>query len=256
MFNNRPQCGSDLRDCGSRLTRLFLPRFNEFGPALRAADPFRGSRGVGISCFRNQQRPETGLSHARAMPALLELGLGADVDRGHGRISRGSGTLAFDPDSASFGTDQLPQRDRAPVDQARLQSGGVPRGAARQGGAQALAAGVRARARLYRDRQGSEGPSGRAFCPEESLLLLKPTLAVAHGGGKKLEAGSAAYSLLRRWLEQGAPGPSPDDPPVVGLKSCPAIAGSSRGRNSGSRPGPLQRRLDPRRYRPRRSTTA
>ena len=46
------------------------------------------------------------------------------------------------------------------------------------------------------------------FAPEESLLLLKPTLAVAHGGGKRMEAGSPAYRLLTLWLENGAPGPS------------------------------------------------
>ncbi len=41
------------------------------------------------------------------------------------------------------------------------------------------------------------------FAPEESLLLLKPTLAVAHGGGKRMEVGSPAYRLLTLWLEEG-----------------------------------------------------
>ncbi len=50
------------------------------------------------------------------------------------------------------------------------------------------------------------------FAPEESLILLKPTLAVAHGGGKRLEQGSEAYSLIALWLEQGAPGPREEDP--------------------------------------------
>ncbi len=59
------------------------------------------------------------------------------------------------------------------------------------------------------------------FAPEESLILLKPTLAVAHGGGKRLEPGSGPYRLLTLWLEQGAPGPHPDDPVVVGLKVFP-----------------------------------
>ena len=59
------------------------------------------------------------------------------------------------------------------------------------------------------------------FAPEESLLLLKPTLAVAHGGGKKMEAGSPSYRLLVRWLEQGAPEPRADDPRIVGLKVYP-----------------------------------
>jgi hypothetical protein len=59
------------------------------------------------------------------------------------------------------------------------------------------------------------------FAPEESLILLKPTLAVAHGGGKRMEAGSPAYRLLLLWLEQGAPGPRGDDPAIVGLKVYP-----------------------------------
>src|SRR5438876_10665827 len=35
--------------------------------------------------------------------------------------------------------------------------------------------------------------------PEASLLLLKATGKVGHGGGKRMEAGSAEYEILRRW---------------------------------------------------------
>ncbi len=59
------------------------------------------------------------------------------------------------------------------------------------------------------------------FAPAESLILLKPTLAVAHGGGKRLEPDSASYRLLTLWLEQGAPGPREDDAIVVSLKVFP-----------------------------------
>jgi hypothetical protein len=59
------------------------------------------------------------------------------------------------------------------------------------------------------------------FAPEESLILLKPTLAVAHGGGKRMDPDSAAYQLLTLWLEQGAPGPREDDPRIVALKVYP-----------------------------------
>ena len=59
------------------------------------------------------------------------------------------------------------------------------------------------------------------FAPEESLILLKPTLAVAHGGGRRMEHGRAAYRQLERWLEQGVPGPRDDDPRVAGLKVYP-----------------------------------
>jgi len=59
------------------------------------------------------------------------------------------------------------------------------------------------------------------FAPEESLILLKPTLAVAHGGGKRMEPDSPVYKLLMLWLEAGTPGPRDDDPRVVGLKVYP-----------------------------------
>jgi hypothetical protein len=50
--------------------------------------------------------------------------------------------------------------------------------------------------------------------PEESLLLKKPTLAVAHGGGRKLSEGSVPYETLLAWLKTGAPGPVKDSPVV------------------------------------------
>jgi Protein of unknown function (DUF1549)/Bacterial Ig-like domain (group 2) len=43
--------------------------------------------------------------------------------------------------------------------------------------------------------------------PESSLLLRKPTMAVSHGGGKRLELGSNDYNILASWIAQGAPAP-------------------------------------------------
>ncbi len=48
--------------------------------------------------------------------------------------------------------------------------------------------------------------------PERSLVLLKPTATVPHGGGKRLELGGPDYELIRRWIELGMPRRSPDDP--------------------------------------------
>ncbi|MFO0910727.1 MAG: DUF1549 and DUF1553 domain-containing protein [Isosphaeraceae bacterium] len=70
--------------------------------------------------------------------------------------------------------------------------------------------------------KSAEGRRVTPFAPEESLLLSKPTLQVAHGGGKKLEVDSPEYRLLMLWLEQGAPGPVESDPSVVGLVALPA----------------------------------
>lgn len=60
--------------------------------------------------------------------------------------------------------------------------------------------------------------------PERSLLLAKPTLSAPHGGGKRLDEGSAAYKILRDWITAGLPGPQPGDPQVVRLEIAPAEA--------------------------------
>src|SRR5262249_35098208 len=41
--------------------------------------------------------------------------------------------------------------------------------------------------------------------PENSLLLLKATAALPHGGGRRFSRDSAAYALVRRWIAQGRP---------------------------------------------------
>ena len=58
--------------------------------------------------------------------------------------------------------------------------------------------------------------------PEQSLLLRKPTLTVAHRGGKRLDAGGADYRLLRDWIEAGMPAPNPKEPAVANLEMTPS----------------------------------
>ena len=41
--------------------------------------------------------------------------------------------------------------------------------------------------------------------PEKSLLLLKPTLSVSHGGGLRFEVGSPEYQTILNWVRAGAP---------------------------------------------------
>src|SRR5262249_23700926 len=65
---------------------------------------------------------------------------------------------------------------------------------------------------------------GRRLCPaspERSLLLLKATGVVAHGGGKKMEPGSDEYRLVRRWIASGAPFGSEKDPVVTRISVTP-----------------------------------
>jgi hypothetical protein len=57
--------------------------------------------------------------------------------------------------------------------------------------------------------------------PENSLLLLKATGQVAHGGGKVTPVGSIEYEILRRWIIAGAPLDQTDSSRVVALNVTP-----------------------------------
>lgn len=58
--------------------------------------------------------------------------------------------------------------------------------------------------------------------PGASLVLQKPTMLVAHGGGKKLEIGSNDYNILSAWISQGMAEPKADARRVVKLFAEPA----------------------------------
>ncbi len=57
--------------------------------------------------------------------------------------------------------------------------------------------------------------------PQNSLLLLKPTGAIPHGGGTLIETGGREYNLLLDWIRAGAPGPLADEPHVTGIELSP-----------------------------------
>lgn len=58
--------------------------------------------------------------------------------------------------------------------------------------------------------------------PLESLVLRKPTMAVPHGGGRRLEVGSTDYNILAAWISAGAPEPKADARKVSRLIITPA----------------------------------
>ncbi len=60
--------------------------------------------------------------------------------------------------------------------------------------------------------------------PSKSLMLLKPTLSLPHGGGLKLEVDSPEFRLLADWIASGAPGLSPTDPKLTRLEVVPPEA--------------------------------
>lgn len=58
--------------------------------------------------------------------------------------------------------------------------------------------------------------------PERSLLIQKACAIMPHGGGLKIEPGSAGHKRLVRWIASGAPLQIPDDNPVVSIEVEPA----------------------------------
>jgi hypothetical protein len=60
--------------------------------------------------------------------------------------------------------------------------------------------------------------------PAKSLILLKPTLAVAHGGGKRFAVDSPEYQVISGWIAQGMPAPKPSDPRVTEIRVLPPEA--------------------------------
>lgn len=57
--------------------------------------------------------------------------------------------------------------------------------------------------------------------PARSLLLLKPTTAVPHKGGKRFEVDSLEYKILSEWIAAGAPAPQSGSPRITRLEISP-----------------------------------
>jgi hypothetical protein len=70
--------------------------------------------------------------------------------------------------------------------------------------------------------QSAEGRRVVLSDPERSILLLKPSLTMEHGGGERFHVNSPQYDLLKRWLEDGAPAPAANTPTATGLEVWPA----------------------------------
>lgn len=57
--------------------------------------------------------------------------------------------------------------------------------------------------------------------PAQSLVLLKPTAAIGHGGGKRLEVGSLEYRVISEWIAAGTPAPSDADAQITKIEVTP-----------------------------------
>ncbi len=57
--------------------------------------------------------------------------------------------------------------------------------------------------------------------PEESLVLLKPIMAVNHGGGERFEKNSEEYNRVLDWIKAGAPPADPKETQIDRLEVFP-----------------------------------
>ena len=57
--------------------------------------------------------------------------------------------------------------------------------------------------------------------PARSLLLTKPTAAVPHKGGVRIEAGGGDYRVLAEWIAAGTPAPAAGDARIERLEILP-----------------------------------
>jgi hypothetical protein len=67
---------------------------------------------------------------------------------------------------------------------------------------------------------GARGRRVNFARPEQSLLLLKATAQIPHGGGPRFAVNSPQYNTLLRWIKQGAPFTG-EDPRLVSLSIQP-----------------------------------
>jgi hypothetical protein len=74
----------------------------------------------------------------------------------------------------------------------------------------------------YREMvQSARGRRAVAADPDGSLVLLKPTGRLEHGGGRRFTENSPLAGTLRRWLEDSAPPPAEGDPRLKDLDVWP-----------------------------------
>ncbi len=68
-----------------------------------------------------------------------------------------------------------------------------------------------------------EGRGRRLFpaAPDKSLLLMKATGQMPHGGGRKMEPNSEEHKIVRRWVAAGTPYGNPTDPTVTKITVYP-----------------------------------
>ena len=57
--------------------------------------------------------------------------------------------------------------------------------------------------------------------PAKSLMLLKPTMAIGHGGGKRMSTDSLEYKVLSEWIASGLAAPAESDTRITKIEITP-----------------------------------
>jgi hypothetical protein len=65
--------------------------------------------------------------------------------------------------------------------------------------------------------------------PARSLILLKPTATIPHGGGRRFGVDSPEYKVISGWIAQGLPAPRETDPIVKEIQVLPHEASLTPG---------------------------
>ncbi len=69
--------------------------------------------------------------------------------------------------------------------------------------------------------RASRGRRVAKMAPAHSLILLKPTGVLPHGGGRRIDIGSPDYKIVSSWIAGGAPGPRDRDPRILDIEVLP-----------------------------------
>jgi len=65
--------------------------------------------------------------------------------------------------------------------------------------------------------------------PAKSLILLKPTMAIGHGGGKRMDTSSLEYKVIVEWIAGGMTPPAESDLRILKLEVSPKAATMAAG---------------------------
>lgn len=65
------------------------------------------------------------------------------------------------------------------------------------------------------------GRRTNTVAPDESLLLRKPLMELAHGGGRRLKKGDPSHRILHDWIAEGLQLDKPEESDVVGIQVLP-----------------------------------